>query len=108
MGENVKGWDWVDGNRSNQRFLPEIKQRLRFDHRHLIGISRERVNVQFGPSSLEVNIAERLEPVDFQFRELDKDAPVPCEALEVRMTLTIEIGAHSLNLKIRDITRPLA
>lgn len=88
--------------------LLEIEQRLRLNHCHLLGVSGERVNVQLSLSGFEVNVAERLEVVDLQFREFHKHAPVSREALEVDMTLPIQIGTHFLDLKVGHITYPAA
>jgi hypothetical protein len=40
--------------------LIKIKQRLRLDYRHLVGIRREAVNLQLILSRLEINVAEWL------------------------------------------------
>jgi hypothetical protein len=64
--------------------------------------------VQFAASSLEVNIAERLESADFQFREFYKHAPISREALKVGMALPIQTGTHLLDLKIGHVTYPSA
>lgn len=61
------------------------------------------MDVQFGPSGLEVDIAERLKAADFQLREFYKDAAISCEAFEVEVALPIEVGTHFLDLKIGHI-----
>ena len=81
---------------------------MSLNHCYLVRISRERMDVQFAASSLEVNIAERLKPADFQFREFYKDTPIPREALKVGMALPIQIGAHLLDLKIGHVAYPPA
>lgn len=58
------------------------------------------MDVQLTSSCLEVNIAKRLQPSDFQLRELDEHAAVPCEAVEVDIALPIQIRTHLLDLKI--------
>ncbi len=64
------------------------------------------MDVQFAAPSLEVNIAERLESADFQFREFYKHAPIPREALKVSMALPIQIRTHLLDLKIGHVAYP--
>ncbi len=59
--------------------------------------------MQFSLSGLEVNIAERLELADFQFREFYEHAPIPSETLKVAMALPIQIRTHLLDLKIGHI-----
>jgi hypothetical protein len=81
---------------------------LGFYHCYLIRISSKRVDVQFAASSLEVNIAERLESADFQFREFYKHAPISRETLKVSMALPIQTGTHLLDLKIGHVTYPSA
>jgi hypothetical protein len=66
------------------------------------------VDVQLGASCLEVNIAERLQPADFQFGEFYKQAAISRESLEVIVALQIQIGTHLLDLKIGHITYPAA
>ena len=81
---------------------------MSLNHCYLVRISRERMDVQFAATSLEVNITERLESADFQFREFYKDAPILREALKVSMALPIQIGTHLLDLKIGHVTYPPA
>ena len=45
--------------------LLKAEQRLCLDHRHLVGISGESVDVQFASPCLEINVAERLETAGF-------------------------------------------
>ena len=59
--------------------------------------------VQLGSPGLEVDVAERLELADFQFRELYEHAPVSGEALQVGMALLVQIGTHLLDLEIGHI-----
>ncbi|GAI57742.1 unnamed protein product, partial [marine sediment metagenome] len=47
------------------RLLLKVEQRLRLNHRYLVRVSREGMDVQFSLSCLEVNIAERLQTPDF-------------------------------------------
>jgi len=61
------------------------------------------MDVKFGPSCLEVNIAERLKPVYLKLRKLNENAPIPREPLKVDMALPIQIGAHLLDLEIGHI-----
>ena len=61
--------------------------------------------MQFFFPRLEIDIAEGLEPADRGFRKTDEHAPVAGESLQVQMTLTIEICAHLLDLKIGHITQ---
>lgn len=86
----------------------EVEQRLRLNHRYLVGISSEGVDVQFGLSGLKVDIAERLEASDFQSREFDEHAATLGEALKVNMTLPIQIWTHLLNLEIGHVAYPSA
>ncbi len=78
------------------------------NHCYLVRISGERVDVQFSLSGLEVNIAERLELADFQFREFYEHAPISRESLKVGMALPIQIRTHLLDLKVGHITYPSA
>jgi hypothetical protein len=66
------------------------------------------MDVQFGASRLEVNIAERLQPADFQFRELYEQAAISRESLKVVVALQIQIRTHLIDLKICHITYPAA
>ena len=66
------------------------------------------MDVQFASSCLEVNIAERLQPADLQFRKLYKQAAIPRKSLEVSVALQIQIRIHLLDLKICHITYPAA
>ena len=66
------------------------------------------MDVQFGASCLEINIAEGLQPADFQFREFYKQAAIPCETLEVIVALQIQIRTHLLDLEISHVTYPAA
>jgi len=61
------------------------------------------VDVQFGLSGLKVNVAERLELADFQFREFYEHAPISRETFKVGMALPIQIRTHLLDLKIGHI-----
>jgi len=88
--------------------LLEIEQRLRFNHRYLVRVGGKRVYMQLASSYLKVNIAKRLQSIDFQPGEFDKHAAVVCEALKVGVTLPIQIGTHLLDLKIGHITYPSA
>ena len=90
----------VIGIRNVFFILLEIKQRLRFNHCHLVRISRERMDVQFGLSCLEVNIAEWLQPADFQLGKFYEHASVSGESLKVYMALLIQTSVHLLDLKI--------
>ena len=90
------------------RLLLKVEQRLRLNHRYLVRVSRESVDVQFSLSCLEVNIAERLQTLDFQTCEFDKHTPFSSKPLKVEMTLTIQIGTHLLNLKIGHIVHSSA
>jgi hypothetical protein len=84
--------------------LLKIEQGLCFNHCHLVGVGGEGVYVQLGPPGLEVNVAERLELADFQFREFDKHAAVAGETFEVGVALAVEVGTHFLDLKIGHVT----
>ena len=88
--------------------LMQIEQRLGLNHRHLVGISSERVDVQFIPSCLKVNVAERLQTLSFLLRVFDKYAATSRETLKVDVALTIQIRAHPLDLKIGHIIQPAA
>jgi len=66
------------------------------------------MDVQFGASCLEVNVAERLQPADFQFREFYEQAAIPRQSLEVVVALQIQIRTHLIDLKIGHITYPAA
>ena len=88
--------------------LLKIEQGLGLNHCYLFGISCKSVDVQFSSSRFEVNIAKRLQTSGLQLRELDKDAAVPREAVEVDIALPIQIRAHLLDLKIRHIIQALA
>ena len=66
------------------------------------------MDVQFSSSRFEVNIAKRLQTSGLQLRELDKDAAVPREAVEVDIALPIQIRDLLLDLKIRHIIQALA
>ena len=51
----------------------------------------ESMKMQFFFPRLEIDIAEGLKSVDRGFREIDEQAPVAGEPLQVQMTLTIEM-----------------
>jgi len=55
--ESRKGGEWFSLN---------LEKRLGLDDGYLVGIGMEGVNVQFVPSCLEVDVAERLEAGDGQ------------------------------------------
>lgn len=84
-------------------FLLEVEQRLGLNHCYLVGISGERVDVQFSLSGLKVNIAKRLELSDFLLREFYEHAPISRETLKVAMALAIQIRTHLFDLKIGHI-----
>jgi hypothetical protein len=86
--------------------LLEIEERLCLDHRDLVGIGGEGVDVQFAAPRLEVHIAERLQPVHFEFRELHEDAAIAGEPLQIGVALPIEIGAHLFDLEIGHVADP--
>ena len=62
------------------------------------------MDVQLGSSGLEVDIAERLKLIDFQFGELYEDAPVAGEAFEIGVALSIQTGTHLLDLEVGHVT----
>ncbi len=82
-----------------------IEQRLGLDNCNLVGICVERVNMQFVPSCLEVDVAEWLKTADGEFRELHKYAAITSKSFKVGMTLTIEIWAHLFDLEIGHIAK---
>lgn len=84
--------------------LLKIEERLRFNHRNLVGVSGESVNVKLAASCLKVDITEGLEAADFETGKLDKYAATPCEAFKVGVALPIEVRTHLLDLKISHIT----
>ena len=47
------------------------------------------MDVQFGSSGLEINIAERLELAHFQFREFYENSTIPGKTLKVAVAMTI-------------------
>ena len=83
--------------------LLKIEQRLCLNHRYLVGIRCEGVDVQLASSWLEVDIAERLKSAHFQLRKFDEQATISGEAFKVCMALPIQIRAHLLDLKIGHI-----
>ena len=66
------------------------------------------MDVEFAASGLEINVAERLQIIDFQIREFNKHAAISSEPLKVDMALAIQIGTHLLDLKIGHIAYPPA
>ena len=80
--------------------LLEIKQRLCFDYRYLVGICGESVNVNLGFSRLEIYVAEGLQAVYLKFREPDEHAAVSAESFEVVEALPIQRRRQTLNLEI--------
>lgn len=86
----------------------QFEKRLRFNHRKLVGISRERMYMQLGFAGLEIDIAERLKAADLHIREVHENPAITRETLQVRMALAIQIGAHPLNLEIGHIAHSLA
>lgn len=84
-----------------------IEQGLGFYDCYLVGIRVERVNMQFVPSCLEIDIAERLKAADGKLGEFYKYAAIACEFFKVVMALTIEIRTHLLDLKISHIAETL-
>jgi hypothetical protein len=88
--------------------LLKIEQRLGLDHCDLVRESGEGVDVQFAASGLKINVAEGLQIIDFQIRELDKHAAISGEPLKVDMALAIQVGAHLLDLKIGHVAYPPA
>jgi len=93
---------------SRSFFLLKIEQGLCLNHRYLVRISSKGVDVQLASPCLKVNITERLQPPQLQFRKFDKDAAISGEAFKVCMTLPVEIRAHLLDLKICHITYAFA
>ena len=89
-------------------FLLKVEQGLGLNHRHLLRIGRERVDVQLLLSCLEVDIAERLQAAGFQRWEFDKHAAIAGEPLKVDMALPIQIRTHPLDLKVGHIIYPPA
>jgi hypothetical protein len=61
------------------------------------------MDVQFGLSGLKVDVAEWLKTSDLQSRKFNEHTTVMGESFKVDMTLTIQVGAHLLNLKIGHI-----
>ena len=57
----------------------EVEERLRFNHRDLVGIGGERVDVQFCFSRFEIDVAEGLQSIDLKLGEPDENAAVPAE-----------------------------
>jgi hypothetical protein len=66
------------------------------------------MDVEFGLSGLEIEVAEGLEAADLEFREFHEDAAITREAFEVEMALLIEVGTHLLDLEIGHIADTLA
>ena len=66
------------------------------------------MDVQFAASGLEINVAERLQIIDFQIREFNKHAAISSEPLKVDMALAIQIGTHLLDLKIGHVAKASA
>jgi hypothetical protein len=83
--------------------LVEVEERLRFNHRDLIGIGGERVDVQLCFSRFEIDVAEGLQPVNLKLGEPDENAAVPAEPFEVGEALFVESGVETLDLKIGHI-----
>ena len=88
--------------------LLKVKQRLRLNHRNLLRVSRERVNMQFASAGLEVYIAERLQTPVAGCLKLHKYSSIASKSLKVGMTLLIQVRIHLLNLKIGHITQTSA
>lgn len=63
--------------------LLKIEQGLRLNHRYLVGISSEGVDVQLALSCLEINITERLKSAHFQLWKFDEQATIPGETFKV-------------------------
>lgn len=83
----------------------QVKEGLGFDHGDLIGKRMKRVNVDFVTAGLKINVTKRLQASCRVFREGDKHSPISRKSLQVQMTLTIEIGAHFLDLEIGHIAQ---
>jgi len=66
------------------------------------------MDMQFTSPCLEVNITKWLQSAYFQLGEFDKYAPISGKVFKVEMALTIQIGAHLLDLKISHIAYPTA
>ena len=64
--------------------------------------------MQFGLSCLVVDVAERLEAVNFKGRELNEDTAISSELFEVDVTLPVEVCAHFFNLEIGHIAKSAA
>jgi hypothetical protein len=84
----------------NNYILLKIEQRLCLNHCDLVGESGKGMDVQFAASGLEINVAERLQIIDFQVREFNEHAAISRKPLKVDMALAIQIGTHLLDLKI--------
>jgi len=87
--------------------LVHIEQGLSFYDCHLVGICVERVNVQFIPSCLKIDIAERLKAADSKLGEFYEYAAIAGKFFKVIMALTIEIRTHLLDLEISHIAKTL-
>ena len=86
----------------------KIEERLCFNHCYLVGISCKGVDVKFTSSCLEVDIAERLEAAGFQPRKFNKDTTILGKALEVEMTLPVQVATHLFDLEISHIAYAFA
>ncbi len=58
------------------------------------------MDVQFGSPRFEIHIAEWLKPSDLEVGEVNEDAPISGEVLEVHVALLIEVGAHLFDLEV--------
>ena len=84
-----------------------IEQGLCFYDCYLVGVCVKCVNMQFIPSCLEVDIAERLKAADSKFREFDEYAAIAGKSFKVDMALTVEVWTHFFDLEIRHIAKAL-
>ena len=93
---------------SGLTMLLEVEDRLRFNHRNLVGIGRESMDMQLGFTGLEINVTEGLESVDYKLGEPDKHAAVTPESFEVGKALPVYAGTEAFDLKISHIADAFA
>lgn len=93
---------------NQMKLLVKVEQGLCFNHRNLVRVCGECMDMQLGFACLEIDIAEGLQAIDFKLGKPDENAAVPAEAFEVGETLPIEVCAKPFNLEVGHIADPPA
>jgi len=81
---------------------------LRFDYCQVFRECVERVDVHFGFSCFEVDVAERLQRIGIIVWKLYEQSPVAAKAFEIDIALSVEVLAHFFDLEVCHVAKPAA